>query len=94
MLATWNVRGLNASEKQCDVMDFVYKNKLGLVGLLETKLRKDKLASIHSIFSFGTLWIIVISIRGEEFGYCGNLVSSTAGYFVLTCGLYIWMFVA
>lgn len=43
MIATWNVRGLNASIKQRDVLDFVRKNKLGLIGLLETKLKKGSI---------------------------------------------------
>lgn len=50
MIVTWNTRGMNASEKQRDVVDFVYKNKVGLVGLLETKLKKEKLNSIHLRF--------------------------------------------
>lgn len=48
MIGTWNVRGLNASVKQRDAVDFVHNNKLGLVGFLETKLRSDKLTSIYN----------------------------------------------
>lgn len=42
MLATWNVKGMNATEKQRDVTNFVYKNNLGFVGLIKTKLKKEK----------------------------------------------------
>lgn len=48
MLATWNVRGMNTEEKQREVGSFVHKNKLGLVGLLETKLKKNKLLSCYN----------------------------------------------
>lgn len=50
MLATWNVRGMNAVEKQREVVHFVNRNKLGLVGLIETKLKRQKLLSCHNKF--------------------------------------------
>lgn len=48
MITIWNVRGLNASEKQRDVAMFVNKDTFGLIGLLETKLTKDRLQLCHS----------------------------------------------
>lgn len=43
MLGSWNVRGLNAVDKQREVVHYIRSNKLSLVGLLETKLNKEKL---------------------------------------------------
>lgn len=34
MIVAWNVRGLNASEKQCDVALFVKSNRIGILGPL------------------------------------------------------------
>lgn len=50
MLASWNVRGLNASEKQRDIVHFVNTNKMGMIGFLETKLKKEKLNRVHKQF--------------------------------------------
>lgn len=38
--ATWNVRGLNKEAHQNEVIRFISTNKLSLVGLLETKVKK------------------------------------------------------
>ena len=39
-IASWNVRGLNHPNKQEDVKLFLNKSKIGLVGLMETKVRQ------------------------------------------------------
>lgn len=38
-IVNWNIRGLNWPNKQEDVRAFLYSTKLGLVGLLETKVK-------------------------------------------------------
>lgn len=53
MIASCNVRSLNASEKQRDVALFVKNNKVGLFGLLETKLTKSKVDSCHKKLFLG-----------------------------------------
>ncbi|KAJ6416410.1 hypothetical protein OIU84_002295 [Salix udensis] len=35
---SWNIRGLNGHNKQKEVRDWIFKNQLGVVGLLETKV--------------------------------------------------------
>ncbi|KAJ8446811.1 hypothetical protein Cgig2_016121 [Carnegiea gigantea] len=40
----WNVRGLNWPNKQEDVKAFLYSNQISLIGLLETKVKKEKKA--------------------------------------------------
>lgn len=44
MISVWNVRGLNAFEKQQDVANFVNNySRIGIFGMLETKLPVAKL---------------------------------------------------
>jgi len=40
-IASWNVRGLNNPNKQKDAKLFLSKSKVGLMGLVETKVRKE-----------------------------------------------------
>ncbi|XP_062100338.1 uncharacterized protein LOC133806230 [Humulus lupulus] len=42
-ILSWNVRGLNRVNKQCSVQEVFRKNKIGVSGLMETKLRGNKL---------------------------------------------------
>ncbi|KAJ6730104.1 GLYCINE-RICH CELL WALL STRUCTURAL PROTEIN 1.8-LIKE [Salix viminalis] len=35
---SWNIRGLNGHNKQKEVREWIFKNQLGMVGLLETKV--------------------------------------------------------
>ena len=37
----WNIRGLNWLNKQEDLRVFLYTNKVGLIGLMETKIKKE-----------------------------------------------------
>ena len=67
---SWNIRGLNWPNKQEDVRLFLQSNKVGLIRLLETKVKVvnvDKVAShtfpgwnCHYNFSYnpkGRIWI-------------------------------------
>ena len=44
-VVSWNVGGLNWPNKQEDLKLFLYLNKVGLIGLLETKIKLYKLDS-------------------------------------------------
>ncbi|KAJ8421769.1 hypothetical protein Cgig2_000946 [Carnegiea gigantea] len=54
--ASWNVRGLNWPNKQEDVKIFLQLNKIGLVGLLETKIKRQKVETIASNIFRGWDW--------------------------------------
>jgi len=55
-IASWNVRGLNWPNKQEVVKLFLPLNDVGLVGLIETKIRQQNAASIASSFLHGWQW--------------------------------------
>ena len=38
-ILTWNVRALNCHNKWEDIKNFLHANKVGLVGLLETRVK-------------------------------------------------------
>ncbi|XP_062104316.1 uncharacterized protein LOC133815496 [Humulus lupulus] len=42
-ILSWNIRGLNSANKQNLVQEMVRRNKIGIGGLLETKLRGNKI---------------------------------------------------
>lgn len=43
--ASWNIRGLNNPIKQVKIRKFIQANILSLIGLVETKVRPENLAS-------------------------------------------------
>ena len=45
-IASWNIRGLNWPNKQEDVKIFLHSNKIGLVGLLETKIKEKNIQKV------------------------------------------------
>ncbi|KAJ8421653.1 LOW QUALITY PROTEIN: hypothetical protein Cgig2_019771 [Carnegiea gigantea] len=55
-IASWNVRGLNWPNKQEDVKLFLQLNDVGLVGLIETKIRQHNAVSLASNFLHGWQW--------------------------------------
>jgi len=55
-LASWNIWGLNWPNKQEDVKIFLHENKIGLVGLLETKIKENKVEKARKLF-LGWQWI-------------------------------------
>jgi len=38
-IASWNMKGLNVPNKQQEVRDFYFRNKQGLIGLVEIKVK-------------------------------------------------------
>jgi len=55
-IASWNVKGLNWPNKQEDLKLFLQLNNIGLVGLLETKIKRHKAESIASNNFRGWNW--------------------------------------
>jgi len=55
-IASWNVRGLNNPNKQEDVKLFLNKSKIGLVGLMETKVRKENEMEVSQRLFGGWQW--------------------------------------
>jgi len=49
-IISWNIRGLNAPNKQKDVLAFCRKNKVGLLGLVETKVRMSNYEKVAQNF--------------------------------------------
>lgn len=56
-ISAWNVRGLNWPNKQVDVQLFLHANKVGLVGLLETKAKKKNVDKVAAHVFLGWRWI-------------------------------------
>ena len=56
-IASWNIRGLNWPNKQEDVKLFLHSNKIGLVGLLETKIKEKKVQKVASNLFPSWRWI-------------------------------------
>jgi len=51
----WNIRGLNWPNKQEDVKIFLHEKQIGFIGLLETKVKENKVDKTHNIFQ-GWSW--------------------------------------
>jgi len=45
-ICSWNIRGLNWPNKQEDVKLFLHEKNIGLVGLLETKVKEKNVEKI------------------------------------------------
>jgi len=45
-IASWNIRGLNWPNKQEDVKIFLHDKSVGLIGLLETKIKEHKIQKV------------------------------------------------
>ncbi|XP_074299597.1 uncharacterized protein LOC141630732 [Silene latifolia] len=65
-LGFWNVRGLNNPIKQQEIKWFLHQNKLGLFGLLETKIK-------------GSNWIKVRNNICEDWVICTNNITHKGG---------------
>ena len=46
-ILAWNVRGLNSSQKHNEVKHFIHKYEVGLVGLLEHKVKLPNLGKLY-----------------------------------------------
>ena len=45
-ILVWNIRGLNSPNKQEDIQVFLNKERVGLVALLETKVKQENIAQV------------------------------------------------
>ena len=70
-IACWNVRGMNSPKRQQDVRSIVQKNNIALIGLVETKVRRENSSSImqnlmegwqmlqnYQYHSGGRIWVL------------------------------------
>ena len=55
-IVSWNIRGLNWPNKQEDLKLFLRMNKVGLIGLLETKVKQNKVDIMASKILPGWQW--------------------------------------
>ncbi|KAJ8419728.1 LOW QUALITY PROTEIN: hypothetical protein Cgig2_019166 [Carnegiea gigantea] len=62
-IANWNIRGLNWPNKQEDVKIFLHENKIGLVGLLETKIKEHNVRKVASRLFHNWEWFHNFSLN-------------------------------
>jgi len=55
-ILTWNIRGLNSPNKQEDIKDFLSKQQVGLVALLETNDKQKKIVEVATRLFTGYNW--------------------------------------
>lgn len=66
-ICIWNVRGLNSPRKQKVVKEFITQHSMGLVGLLETKVKLQVwVVFIKLCFQIGVLLLTLLTIRVGE----------------------------
>jgi len=61
-IASWNVSGFNWPNKQEDIKLFLQFYNVGLIGLLETKIKSQKVDKIASNIFRGWNWVNNFSI--------------------------------
>ncbi|XP_074282854.1 uncharacterized protein LOC141607401 [Silene latifolia] len=77
----WNIRGLNKWNKQGDIRRFLHINKIGLFGLVETRVKiknKDRIQA-----GFGSPWQIIDNSEVKDSGRIWLLWDSSQ--FIITC---------
>ena len=70
----WNVRGLNIPHKHGDVRWLLNQHSLGLVGVLETRVKAGNFNNVFPLI-IGVLQLIIIFTREVESRWCGFLQS-------------------
>lgn len=45
-LAVWNIRGANTQIKQIEVRNLLYENRIGVMGLLETRVKEENVERV------------------------------------------------
>lgn len=50
-IIAWNLRGLNKSSKQLEVVKTLHSHQIGLFGLLETKVKRHGLGLFYQLLS-------------------------------------------
>lgn len=46
MIASWNIRGLNDPPKQSEIKNLIAKNRVALMGVLETRVREENMEKV------------------------------------------------
>ncbi|KAF8394791.1 hypothetical protein HHK36_018727 [Tetracentron sinense] len=77
-LAVWNVRGLNSPSRQCAVRELIDRNKLHLIGLVETKVRSVNADRDDSQFQVGILY------RSDQVMHCEVVPINSHHGFILS----------
>ena len=62
-VVAWNIRGLNWPNKQVDVYLFLESNKVGLIGLFETKVKEQNVQTMASRAFPGWRWVHNFSLN-------------------------------
>ncbi|XP_074266082.1 uncharacterized protein LOC141588544 [Silene latifolia] len=62
----WNVRGCNSPNKQRDIKWHLQKNNIGLVGLMETRVRNNAINKVHN--GLGDQWSLITNNAVSENG--------------------------
>jgi len=65
-LTSWNVRDLNWENKQAEVKLFLQSNKIGLVGLLETKVKVKNVEKVAASIFHGWNWVHNFSLNAKR----------------------------
>ncbi|XP_059315374.1 uncharacterized protein LOC132065978 [Lycium ferocissimum] len=66
IFGSWNIRGLNRPFKQKELKTFLLKNKVSLLGCLETKIKQDKVRKVRK--NLGTEWEVFADYSQEPNG--------------------------
>ncbi|KAJ8431317.1 hypothetical protein Cgig2_032307 [Carnegiea gigantea] len=82
-ICSWNIRGLNWPNKQEDVRLFLQEKQIGLVGLLETKVKEDKASKIANNIFQGTYSVQILS-QSVQFIHCKATQNNTMKNFFIT----------
>lgn len=53
----WNVRGMNDPSRERDVHELLVEHKIGIVGLLETKVKQSNVGRIENRVNGNCRWI-------------------------------------
>ena len=54
-IIVWNIRGLNCPNKQEDAKCFIQSQRVGLIALVETKVKKENVNEVaNNVFGGGT----------------------------------------
>ncbi|KAJ8433454.1 hypothetical protein Cgig2_014495 [Carnegiea gigantea] len=74
-LQDWNIRGLNWPNKQEDVKIFLHEKQIGLVGLLETKVKEKNVEKLNTKGRIWVAWrpcqyVVHIISMDEQFIHC------------------------
>lgn len=60
-IAAWNVRGMNAVSRQRDIQAFCTKHMVGMMGILEHKIKSGNQDKVYNKLCQGWGWVTNIS---------------------------------